>query len=219
MVEISSSSADTNIGPTTSVSRTEGEDSSSALSVVQFECLSDNYGFLLHDPVTGQTAAIDTPDGNVYQNELVKRGWTLTHIFNTHHHYDHTGGNRFLLDNQDGGGSPMKVYGPRVEEAKIPGITNSIGQGDIITFGTDNDIHILDVGGHTIGHIAYYLPKQNIVFVGDSIFALGCGRMFEGTPKQFWTSLLQLRSLPDETIVYWYVVLFCAVGSQQTIQL
>ena len=180
------------------------------LLIAQFPCLSDNYGYLVHDTTTGQTAAIDTPDGSAYVHELDKRGWRLTHIFNTHHHWDHTGGNLELLkkynpnDSVDTTSSKTKiqVYGPKVEEMKIPGITDPVQGGDTIEFGL-HSIQIMNVGGHTLGHIAYYCPSESLVFVGDSLFALGCGRMFEGTPTQYWQSLQLLRSLPDETTVYW----------------
>lgn len=172
--------------------------SSSACSfqVVQIPCLSDNYGYLLHNNMTGETAAIDTPDSTPYQVELVKRGWKLTHILNTHHHHDHTGGNLALKT--DG----VKIYGPVSE--KIPGRDIGLKGGDEIEFGSSL-AKIIDVGGHTKGHIAYYFPSEAKVFVGDSLFALGCGRMFEGTPEQNWASLQRLRDLPDDTEVYWYV--------------
>ena len=167
---------------------------SCSFEVVQIPCLSDNYGYLLHNSITGETAAIDTPDAKPYRNELVKRGWKLTHILNTHHHYDHTGGN---LDLKTDG---VKVYGPATES--IPGRDIGLKGGDEIKFGS-SVAKIIDVGGHTKGHIAYYFPSDGIVFVGDSLFALGCGRMFEGTPEQNWASLKRLRELPDNTEVYW----------------
>lgn len=167
-----------------------------SLSVAQFPCLSDNYGFLIHDERTGQTAAIDTPDGKAYKVELTNRGWNLTHILNTHHHWDHTGGN---LDLKSDG---VTVHGPASEAAKIPGLTNPLRPGDDFVFGSSK-VQILDVGGHTLGHIAYYFPEEKLAFVGDSLFALGCGRMFEGTKEQFFRSLKTLRELPDETVVYW----------------
>eukprot|EP00522_Entomoneis_paludosa_P002677 CAMPEP_0172472894 /NCGR_PEP_ID=MMETSP1065-20121228/68581_1 /TAXON_ID=265537 /ORGANISM="Amphiprora paludosa, Strain CCMP125" /LENGTH=275 /DNA_ID=CAMNT_0013231061 /DNA_START=418 /DNA_END=1245 /DNA_ORIENTATION=- len=170
--------------------------SSTDLVVEQFPCLSDNYGFLLHDPVSGDTAAIDTPDGQVYHQVLQDKGWTLTHIFNTHHHQDHVGGNQVLLEQYP----KVQIYGPASE--RIPGRnTDGLQEGSTVEFGS-LPVQILDVGGHTKGHIAYYIPSQSKAFVGDALFALGCGRMFEGTPQQFWTSLTKLRNLPDETVVY-----------------
>lgn len=170
------------------------------MQVAQFPCLSDNYGYLLHDPSTGATAAIDTPDAASYQAELARRGWTLTHILNTHHHWDHTGGNKELKKM-----GSVVVVGPANEQTKIPGIDEAVKEGDTVKVGSFS-AQVIDVGGHTKGHIAYYFADQRKVFVGDSLFALGCGRMFEGTPEQFWTSLKKLRDLPDDTEVYWYVV-------------
>lgn len=167
-----------------------------SLTVAQFPCLGDNYGYLIHDETTGQTAAIDTPCATTYQNELKKRGWKLTHIFNTHHHDDHVGGNKDLKQ-----GSDVKVYGPTKEQDRIPGIDAAVGGGDSFEFGSVKT-NVLDVGGHTLGHIAFYFPDENKVFCGDALFALGCGKMFEGTPDQFWTSLKGLRELPDETTMY-----------------
>eukprot|EP00559_Dactyliosolen_fragilissimus_P002183 CAMPEP_0184857638 /NCGR_PEP_ID=MMETSP0580-20130426/2789_1 /TAXON_ID=1118495 /ORGANISM="Dactyliosolen fragilissimus" /LENGTH=269 /DNA_ID=CAMNT_0027353347 /DNA_START=207 /DNA_END=1016 /DNA_ORIENTATION=- len=165
------------------------------LEVIQAPCLDDNYGYLIHDPATGETAAVDTPDAEVYQKELEKRGWKLTHIFNTHHHWDHTGGNLKLKKNG------VKIYGPVQEKDRIPGIDVPVGNGDTIDFGSSKTV-VLDVGGHTNGHIAYHFPEEKCVFTGDALFSLGCGRMFEGTPSQFWNSLKKLRSLSDETTVY-----------------
>ena len=117
-------------------------------------------------------------------------------------HWDHTGANLELKK----GSKDVIIYGPEGERNKIPGIDHAVGGGDSFTFGGGDDVQVLDVGGHTRGHIAYYIPSQNVVFVGDALFALGCGKMFEGTPSQFWSSLQTLRSLPDETTVYWYVL-------------
>jgi hydroxyacylglutathione hydrolase len=134
------------------------------LTVAQIPCLSDNYGYLIHDEATGQTAAIDTPEAGPYQRELLKRGWTLTHIFNTHHHWDHTGANMELKATGD-----VKIVGPASE--KIPGIDLKLKDGDEIEFGRTK-AKIIDVGGHTKGHIAYYFEDDAKVFVGDSLFAL-----------------------------------------------
>jgi hydroxyacylglutathione hydrolase len=174
----------------------------STFTVAQFPCLGDNYGYLLHDSSTGQTAAIDTPCAKTYQKELNKRGWKLTHIFNTHHHHDHTGGNLELKNNN--GDGVVVVHGPLLEKSKIPGIDKTLQGGDSVEFGQSRAT-IIDVGGHTSGHIAYHFPEQSSAFVGDSLFVLGCGKMFEGTAPQFWESLQRLRALADETIVYWYV--------------
>ena len=171
------------------------------LIVVLVPSLDDNYGFLIHDIDTQQTIAIDTPEAATYTKELQHRGWTLTHIFNTHHHGDHTGGNLELQQQAQG---TLDIIGPATET--IPGITHPVVGGDTLSniFSTDNTtkIEILDVGGHTKGHIAYYFPQQQLLFVGDALFVMGCGRMFEGTPSQYWQSLQRLRALPDATVVY-----------------
>uniref|UniRef100_A0A7S1ZII0 hydroxyacylglutathione hydrolase n=1 Tax=Trieres chinensis TaxID=1514140 RepID=A0A7S1ZII0_TRICV len=169
-----------------------------SVTVAQIPCLDDNYGYLIHDEATGATAAVDTPDAEAYRAELQKRGWTLTHVLNTHHHLDHTGGNVELKT--DGKGE-TRVIGPESERDRIPGIDVGVGQGDSVAVGSA-EATVIDVGGHTSGHIAYYFPKEKKVFVGDALFALGCGRMFEGTPEQFWDSLKRLRELPDDTTVY-----------------
>ena len=181
---------------TTTIPTSSDVTSSSPFTVHQFSCLQDNYGYLLHNTVTGETAAIDTPDGTEYAKQVQTEGYgKLTHIFNTHHHWDHTGGNNYLVQTFP----DCQVYGPASET--IPHMTHALQGGDAFDFG-DTRIEIIDVGGHTKGHIAYYLPQQKIVFVGDALFALGCGRMFEGTPEQYWSSLQRLRDLPDDTVVY-----------------
>jgi len=168
----------------------------SHLVVHQFPCLNDNYGFLLHSEETGETAAIDTPEVAPILRELDRKGWRLTHILNTHHHFDHAGGNLELKEKTD-----CTVIGPRDEASKIPGLDRAVGDGDEVMFGGEV-ARVLGVPGHTAGHIAYHFPEQNLAFVGDTLFALGCGRLFEGTPAQMWTSLQRLMALPDETVVY-----------------
>jgi hydroxyacylglutathione hydrolase len=168
----------------------------SKLIVHQFPCLSDNYGYLLHDPETGATAAIDTPEVAPILKALEEKGWTLTHILNTHHHFDHAGGNLELKEK-----TGCTIIGPKGEAQRIPGIDTALGDGDTCPFGS-REAKVLDVGGHTLGHIAYYFPQDGIAFVGDALFALGCGRIFEGTAEQMWTSLQKLMGLPDETVVY-----------------
>ncbi|GKY97515.1 hypothetical protein MPSEU_000709700 [Mayamaea pseudoterrestris] len=165
-------------------------------TVAMFPCLSDNYGLLLHSKRTGETAAIDTPEAGPYHKALKEHGWKLTHILNTHHHHDHTGGNLELKKHHG-----ATIYGPLEEKDKIPGIDETLSGGDQFTF-AESPCQVINVGGHTMGHIAYYFPNEKIVFVGDSLFSLGCGRMFEGTPPQFWASLQRLRDLPDDTTVY-----------------
>lgn len=166
------------------------------LEVHQFPCLSDNYGFLLHDPESRETACIDTPDAGAYLREAAIKGWQITHIWNTHWHPDHAGGNEAIK-----AATGCTVIAPAAERAKIAVIDQTVEHGDIACLG-EYEAHVIDVGGHTLGHIAYHLPAAGLAFVGDSLFALGCGRMFEGTPPQFWESLTRIKALPPETLLY-----------------
>ena len=166
------------------------------LQVHQFPCLSDNYGFLLHDPASGETACIDTPDGAEYLRQAEAKGWQITQIWNTHWHPDHAGGNAAIKK-----ATGCRVSAPLVDEDKIEGVDRTLQDGDEVTLG-NAAARVIDVGGHTMGHIAFHLPFENIAFVGDSLFALGCGRMFEGTAPQFWASLERLKALPPDTTLY-----------------
>ena len=166
------------------------------LEVHQFPCLSDNYGFLLNDSVTGETVCIDTPDAEAYLREAATKGWQITQIWNTHWHPDHAGGNAAIK-----AATRCTVTAPVGDAARIEGVDRTVGQGDTVTIG-DYTAEVIDVGGHTAGHIAYHLPEAGIAFVGDALFALGCGRMFEGTAPQFWASLSRLKALPAETLLY-----------------
>ncbi|HCX66926.1 hydroxyacylglutathione hydrolase [Parvibaculum sp.] len=166
------------------------------LEIHQFSCLNDNYGYLVHEPSSGATAAIDTPEVKPILAALEEKGWKLTHILNTHHHYDHAGGNAELKEK-----TGCIVIGPKGEKDKIPGIDRAVGEGDIVELGAAH-ARVIDVPGHTSGHIAYSFDEEHIAFVGDTLFALGCGRIFEGTPQQMWTSLGKLMELPDDTVVY-----------------
>ncbi len=166
------------------------------LEVHQFPCLSDNYGYLIHDPDTGVTAAIDTPEVAPINAALEEKGWQLTHILNTHHHFDHAGGNLELKERWN-----CTIVGSRDDADRIPGIDVKVGDGDTYTFG-NFEAQVFDVSGHTIGHIAFYFPEAGKLFCGDALFALGCGRLFEGSPAQMWDSLQKLIELPDSTGVY-----------------
>ncbi len=166
------------------------------LEVHQFPCLSDNYGYLVHDPEQNLTAAIDAPEAAPINKALNEKGWKLTHILNTHHHFDHAGGNLELKEEWG-----CTIVGSRDDSARIPGIDVEVGDGDTFNFGP-NSASVFDVSGHTMGHIAFYFPEDNLLFSGDALFALGCGRLFEGTADQMWNSLSKLIELPDETLVY-----------------
>ena len=165
------------------------------LEIHQFPCLSDNYGFLVHDPDSGETAAIDTPDGAEYLKQAEARGWRITQIWNTHWHPDHAGGNKDIVEAHG-----ATIVAPQ-EVEKISKIDEVVGNGDTVSLG-EWEAKVIDVSGHTNGHIAYYLPESGMAFVGDSVFALGCGRMFEGEPQQFWDSLDRIRQLPEDTTLY-----------------
>jgi len=166
------------------------------LQVHQFACLSDNYGYLVHDPQSGETVCIDTPDADAYLREAATKGWQITQIWNTHWHPDHAGGNEAIK-----AATGCTVIAPAAEAAKIAGIDRAVGQGDVVPLG-EWRAEVIDVGGHTMGHVAYYLPEAEMAFVGDSVFALGCGRMFEGSPPQFWESLKRIKALPEPTMLY-----------------
>ena len=165
------------------------------LQVHQFPCLNDNYGFLVRDTDTGQAATIDTPDAEAILRELERLGWTLTLVMNTHWHPDHAGGNARLKEV-----TGCTIVGPQ-EVTRIAPLDRPVGEGDVVELGHTR-FQVMGTGGHTLGHITYYDPKDGMAFVGDTLFALGCGRVFEGTPEQMWTSLSRLAALPDDTLVY-----------------
>lgn len=166
------------------------------LQIHQFPCLSDNYGFLVHDPASGETACIDTPDADACLREAAAQGWNITQIWNTHWHPDHAGGNAAIK-----AATGCTITAPAADAAKIEGIDRTVEQGDSVALGAFT-AQVIDVGGHTLGHCAYHLPQAAVAFVGDALFPLGCGRMFEGTPGQFWASLSRLKALPPATTLY-----------------
>jgi hydroxyacylglutathione hydrolase len=165
------------------------------LTVHQFPCLQDNYGFLARDEATGATACIDTPDATAILRELDTLGWKLDMILNTHWHPDHAGGNAEIK-----AATGATVVGP-AEVTRLSPIDREVKDGDTVVLG-DTRLEVMETGGHTLGHIAYFDAADKIAFVGDTLFALGCGRLFEGTPEQMWTSLQRLAALPDATTVY-----------------
>jgi hydroxyacylglutathione hydrolase len=165
------------------------------LTVHQFPCLDDNYGFLIRDDATGEAATIDTPDAKAILAELKTLGWTLTTILNTHWHADHAGGNAEIQ-----AATGATIIGP-AEVEKIAPVDREVTGGETVTLG-QTSFQVIETGGHTLGHIAYFDAADKVAFVGDTLFALGCGRMFEGTPQQMWSSLQRLAALPDDTAVY-----------------
>jgi hydroxyacylglutathione hydrolase len=167
------------------------------LLIHQFPCLEDNYGYLVHEPESGETTTIDTPDADAILAEAAKKGWPLTQIWNTHWHPDHAGGNAKIKQ-----ATGALITGPAEVERIGLAPDRIVDEGDTVSLGAIT-AKVLNVGGHTLGHIAYLLGEpDNVAFVGDSIFALGCGRMFEGEPKQFWTSLSKIAALPADTTLY-----------------
>lgn len=165
------------------------------LEIHQFPCLSDNYGYLIHDPASGETACIDTPDAEAYLREAAAKGWRITQIWNTHWHPDHAGGNEAIK-----AATGCTVTAP-AEVEKIAAPDRVVAHGDTVTLGGFT-AQVIDVSGHTNGHVAFHIPDAGVAFVGDAVFALGCGRMFEGEPKQFWDSLARIKALPEETVLY-----------------
>jgi hydroxyacylglutathione hydrolase len=168
----------------------------STLEIEMFPCLSDNYGFLLHDADADVTATVDTPDAEAITRVLERKGWRLTHILNTHHHADHAGGNLALKRRTN-----CTIVGPRSDAERIPGIDVLVGEGDTVMLGTHR-AEVFDTPGHTRGHIVYYFPGDGVAFVGDTLFAMGCGRLFEGTPREMWTSLRKILRWPATTRLY-----------------
>jgi hydroxyacylglutathione hydrolase len=165
------------------------------LMVRQFPCLSDNYGFLIRDEATGLAACVDTPDAAAILGELDHLGWRLSLILNTHWHPDHAGGNAELK-----AATGAEVIGPAEVERLSP-VDRKVVDGDVVELG-ETRLRVIDTGGHTLGHVSYFDAEDQIAFVGDTLFALGCGRLFEGTAEQMWASLSRLAALPGETAVY-----------------
>ena len=166
------------------------------LQIHQFPCLADNYGFLLHDETTGITATVDTPDAQAILQALQHKNWKLSYILNTHHHWDHAGGNMELKQI-----TGCKIAGPRAESSRIPGIDIQLGEGDRFELGSFT-ASIYDTPGHTSGHIVYHFADAHVAFIGDTLFAIGCGRLFEGTAEQMWNSLQKIMQWPDDTKLY-----------------
>jgi hydroxyacylglutathione hydrolase len=165
------------------------------LTVRQFPCLSDNYGFIIRDEASGKTACVDTPEVAPVLAALKAAGWGLDFIFNTHWHGDHAGGNAEIK-----AATGCFIVGPQ-EVTRIAPLDRAVVGGDVVELG-ETRFTVIETGGHTLGHIAYFDDADRVAFVGDTLFALGCGRMFEGKADQMWASLSRLAALPDDTKVY-----------------
>ncbi len=164
--------------------------------ILTIPCLSDNYAFLAHDADSGATLCVDVPEAGPIKAALARKGWTLSHVLLTHHHADHVQGLDDLLRDH-----PASVIGARADAHRLPPLDIEVAEGDSIGIGHETG-HVLEVPGHTLGHIAVHFPASHAVFTADSLMALGCGRVFEGTPEQMWQSLQKLAALPPETTVY-----------------
>ena len=168
----------------------------SALKIKQIPCLSDNYGYLVHDPQSGETASIDTPDAKAILAALREEGWHLSQIWNTHHHFDHIGGNAELVEK-----TGCKITAPARERKMIPDADEYVSEGDQVSLGAFS-ARVIETPGHTLGHACYVFDEEKAAFVGDTLFSMGCGRVFEGTMEQMWDSLSKLMTLPDETMIH-----------------
>lgn len=165
------------------------------LEIVTIPCLSDNYAYLAHDRTTGDTALVDIPEAGPILDALAQRGWTLSHILITHHHDDHVQGLDAVLAVH-----PAQVIGAKADAHRLPALDVQVAEGDTVQIGGDTG-HVIDVSGHTVGHIAFHFPASQVAFTADSLMALGCGRVFEGTFPQMWQSLKKLAALPPETLI------------------
>ena len=167
-----------------------------ALDIVRIPVLSDNYVWLVHEPVSHVTMVIDPAVADPVLAEAAARGWTITDIWNTHWHPDHTGGNAGIK-----AATGCTITGPAAEAARIPTLDRLVGGGDTVMLG-DVAADVWDVPAHTAGHIAYHFADEAAIFIGDTLFAMGCGRLFEGTAEQMFSNMRSLAALPDPTRVF-----------------
>ena len=166
------------------------------LEIVTVPCLADNYAFLAHDSMTKQTAVIDVPDATPILTTAENRGWAIDYILITHHHADHVSGVAEVLCTYPN----AQVIGARDDAKRLPPLDRAVAEADIVSIGNEQGA-VIDVSGHTIGHIAYHFATSNVVFTADSLMVMGCGRVFEGTMRQMWESLNKLAKFPPETLV------------------
>ncbi|MEO1470026.1 MAG: hydroxyacylglutathione hydrolase [Pseudomonadota bacterium] len=164
------------------------------VEIVIVPCRSDNYAYLVRDEATGEVALVDAPEEGPIRAALDDRGWSLSQIWITHHHDDHTSAVEALR-------AGAEVIGNTADRARLPALDKETSEGELVHLGRTT-ARVIDVSGHTIGHIAYVLDDDGAAFTADSLMALGCGRVFEGTPEMMWASLEKLAALPGETRVY-----------------
>lgn len=168
----------------------------SKLEIHQIPTRTDNYVYLVRDNATGLVGVVDPSDAEPVLEVLSRLGWKLTHVLTTHHHNDHVGGVPELMEK-----TGCIVVGAHVDRDRIPGISVEVNDGDTFQFG-EAEAKVYEVPGHTVGHIAYWFAESNALFCGDTLFALGCGRVFEGTHEQMWTSLSKFDEIPDDTFIF-----------------
>jgi len=166
------------------------------LEIIRIPVLSDNYVWLVHEPESGETMVVDPAVAEPVLAEAAKRGWTITQIWNTHWHPDHTGGNAAIKE-----ATGCHITGPEAERERIPTLDTFVKEGDTVKLG-NVVADVIDVPAHTAGHIAFYIPSEKVAFVGDTLFAMGCGRLFEGTAEQMYENMRKLEALPDDTKIY-----------------
>lgn len=166
------------------------------LEIIRIPVLSDNYVWLVHEPESGETMVVDPAVAEPVLAEAEKRGWKITQIWNTHWHPDHTGGNAAIKE-----ATGCRITGPEAERERIPTLDTFVKEGDTVKLG-DVVADVIDVPAHTAGHIAFYIPSEKVAFVGDTLFAMGCGRLFEGTAEQMYDNMRKLEALPDDTKIY-----------------
>jgi hydroxyacylglutathione hydrolase len=167
-----------------------------AAEVRLFTCLSDNFGYLIHDPATNATASIDAPEAGPIIKALEREGWTLTDILVTHHHHDHVGGVGELKQKYG-----CRVVGPHDKTTQIANVDLRVGNADVVKVGALL-ARVLETPGHTLDHVSYVFDAEKTLFAADTLFSIGCGRVFEGTYPMMWDSLLKLRALPDDFKLY-----------------
>jgi hydroxyacylglutathione hydrolase len=167
-----------------------------AAEIRLFPCLSDNFGYLIHDPATKATASIDAPEAAPVIQALEREGWTLTDILITHHHHDHVGGVAELKDKYK-----CRVVAPHDKTTAIANVDLRTKQGDVLKVGSLL-VRVLETPGHTLDHVSYVFDNEKTVFAADTLFSIGCGRVFEGTYPMMWDSLLKLKALPDDFDLY-----------------